>query len=82
MKKFLKVLGVLVIVLVYLRIVIYQQLDLISGFSAKSATSWHFIDGRNLKSIQQGDIDIPKIDWATNKINDTGNFVISTIYRQ
>lgn len=81
MKKILKVLAVvLLLVLVYLRIAIYPQLDLISGFSAKSVASGHFIDGRNLKSIQQGDIDIPKIDWAKNKINDTGNFVTSNVY--
>lgn len=81
MKKFLKIFGVLlVILLVYLRIAIYPQLDLISGFSAKSVASGHFIDGRNLETIQQGDNDIPKIDWATNKINDSEKFVASSVY--
>jgi CubicO group peptidase (beta-lactamase class C family) len=81
MKKFFKVLAVLlVVVLVYLRISIYPQLDLISGFSAKSVTSSHFIDGRNLETIQQGDNDIDKIDWATNEINDEGKFVTSSIH--
>lgn len=81
MKKFLKVFAVLLlIVLVYLRIAIYPQLDLISGFSAKSMASGHFIDGRNLETIQKGDNDIPKVNWATNKINDAGKFVTSTVH--
>ncbi|MEO5776981.1 MAG: serine hydrolase [Flavobacterium sp.] len=81
MKKLLKVLTVLLlIVLVYLRIAIYPQLDLISGFSAKSVASGHFIDNRNLEIIQQGDNDIPKIDWATNEINDKGKFATSTVH--
>ena len=81
MKKFFKVLVVLLlIVLVYFRIAIYPQLDLISGFSAKSVASGHFIDGRNLNMIQQSDNDIDKIDWATNEINDKGMFVTATVH--
>ncbi len=80
-KKFLKALAVvLLIVLVYLRIAIYPQLDLISGFSAKSVASGHFIDGRNLETIEQGDNDINKIDWATNKIDDDQHYVTSSVY--
>jgi CubicO group peptidase (beta-lactamase class C family) len=81
MKKFLKVLTVvLLIVLVYLRIAIYPQLDLISGFSSKSVASGHFIDGRSLETIQQSDNDIDKIDWATNKIDGKQRFVTSNVY--
>ena len=81
MKKFFKVLVVLLlIILVYLRIAIYPQLDLISGFSAKSVASGHFIDDRNLETIQQGDNDIPKVNWATNEINDEGEFATSTVH--
>ena len=80
MKKFLKIFAVvLLVVLLYLRISIYPQLDLISGFSAKSVASGHFIDGRSLETIQQGDNDIDKIDWATNEINDAGKWVTSTV---
>ncbi|HNP32021.1 MAG TPA: serine hydrolase [Flavobacterium sp.] len=80
MKKILKVVVVLLVVLlVYLRIAIYPQLDLISGFSAKSVASGHFIDGRNLETIQKNDNDIPKVDWATNKINETVKFVTSSV---
>ena len=81
MKKFLKVFAVLLLVLlVYIRLSIYPQLDLISGFSAKSVASGHFIDGRSLEIIEQGDNDIPKIDWATSKINDVEKFATSSIY--
>jgi CubicO group peptidase (beta-lactamase class C family) len=81
MKKFFKIFAVLVLLLlVYLRIEIYPQLDLISGFSAKSVASGHFLDNRSLETIQQGDNDIDKIDWATNEINDTERFVTSKVY--
>lgn len=81
MKKFLKILAVLLlIVLVYLRVAIYPQLDLISGFSAKSVASGHFIDGRSLETIQKGDNDIDKVDWATNAIDENGKFAISKVY--
>lgn len=81
MKKLLKIFAVLLlIVLVYLRISIYPQLDLISGFSAKSVASGHFIDGRDLETIQQGDNDIPKVDWATNLIHEKGKFVTATVH--
>jgi CubicO group peptidase (beta-lactamase class C family) len=81
MKKFLKIPVILLLVaLVYLRIAIYPQLDLISGFSAKSVASGHFIDNRSLETIQQGDNNIPKVDWATNEINQQGKFVTSTVY--
>ncbi len=81
MKKFLKIFAVLVlIVLVYLRLAIYPQLDLISGFSAKSVASGHFIDDRSLETIEQGDNDIPKVDWATNTINDAEKLVTSNVH--
>jgi CubicO group peptidase (beta-lactamase class C family) len=81
MKKKFKIFAVLLLlVLVYLRITIYPQLDLISGFSSKSVASGHFLDNRSLETIQQGDNDIDKIDWATNEINDAERFVTSKVY--
>jgi len=81
MKKILKIVTVLLlIVLVYLRIEIYPQLDIITGFSAKSVASGHFIDGRSLETIQKGDNDIDKVDWATNAIDENGKFVVSKVY--
>lgn len=80
MKKFLKIFAiVLVAVLVYFRISIYPQLDLISGFSAKSVASGHFLDNRNLETIEQGDNDIDKVNWATNEINDSEHFATSEV---
>jgi CubicO group peptidase (beta-lactamase class C family) len=81
MKKFFKIFSVLLIlVLVYLRIEIYPQLDMITGFSSKSVTSGHFLDNRSLETIEQGDNDIDKIDWATNEINDAERYVTSKVY--
>lgn len=81
MKKSLKVfVALLLIALLYFRIVLYPQLDIITGFSAKSVASGHFIDGRRLEIIQQGDNDIDKIDWATNKIENKQRFVTSSVY--
>jgi len=81
MKKILKIFGVLLLFLfVYFRFNIYPQLDLISGFSAKSVASGHFIDGRSLETIQQGDNDIDKIDWATNTIDSKQRFVTASVY--
>ncbi len=81
MKKFLKIFVVLVLVLLaYLRIEIYPKLDLISGFSAKSVASAHFIDGRSLETIQQNDNDIDKVDWATNTIDEKNREVVSSVH--
>src|SRR6218665_262797 len=66
--------------IIYLVVTTYPQLDMISGFSAKSVASGHFIDGRSLETIQQGDNDIPKIDWATNTIDEEGKFTTATVY--
>ncbi|GAA4051532.1 serine hydrolase [Flavobacterium chungnamense] len=53
---------------------------MITGFSSKSVTSGHFLDNRSLETIEQGDNDIDKIDWATNEINDAERFVTSKVY--
>lgn len=81
MKNFLRILGLLLLaIFVYLWFFIYPQLDLISGFSAKSVASGHFIDGRPLHTIEQGDNDIDKIDWSSNTIGETGKSVTSKVY--
>ena len=80
MKNFFKVLGLLfLVVLIYLRIAIYPQLDLISGFSAKSVASGHFLDNRSQKMIEHGDNDIDKIDLATNQIDQSGKFASASV---
>ena len=81
MKKTLKVLALLILIaLVYVRIAIYPQLDLISGFSAKSVASGHFLDDRSLEMIEDGDNDIDKIDWAKNSIDESEGSVSSSVY--
>jgi len=55
-------------------------LDIITGFSAKSVASGHFIDGRSLETIQQGDNDIDKVDWATNTIEENKKIASSKVY--
>lgn len=81
MKKFLKVLLlVVVLALLYFGFTTYPKLDLISGFSAKSVASGHFIDNRPLDLIQKTDNDIDMIDLAKNSIDDAGKFAISSVY--
>lgn len=81
MKKILSFFAVLLlIILIYFLIAIYPQLDIITGFSAKSVASGHFIDGRSLETIQQGDNDIDKVDWATNTIEENKKIASSKVY--
>lgn len=81
MKNFLRILGLLLLGLfVYLWFFIYPQLDLISGFSAKSVASGHFIDGRSLSLIESRDNDIEKVDWSSNSIDEAGQFATAKVY--
>jgi CubicO group peptidase (beta-lactamase class C family) len=81
MKKALKFLGIaLVIFLIYFGYTTYPKLDLISGFSAKSVASGHFIDNRSLEQIENGDNDFDPINIATNKINDNEKSATSSVY--
>lgn len=81
MKKILKVLAlVLVLAFLYFGFTTYPKLDLISGFSAKSVASGHFMDHRSLDLIQKTDNDIPLLDLATNTINDAGKLATSAVY--
>ncbi|MRX39085.1 serine hydrolase [Flavobacterium sp. LC2016-23] len=81
MKKILKLLVlVLVIAFLYFGFTTYPKLDLISGFSAKSVASGHFLDHRPLDLIQKTDNDIKMIDLASNSIDEAGKFVTSNVY--
>jgi CubicO group peptidase (beta-lactamase class C family) len=81
MKKILKIAGIIVLFMVlYFGYTTYQKLDLISGFSAKSVASAHFIDQRKLSLIEQTDNDISLIDLAKNSINDAENFATASVY--
>ncbi|KLT70722.1 serine hydrolase domain-containing protein [Flavobacterium sp. ABG] len=81
MKKIVKLIVlVLVVALLYYGFTTYPKLDLISGFSAKSVASGHFLDNRSLELIEKGDNDIPLLDLATNKIDEAGKFATSAVY--
>ncbi len=81
MKKVFRFLGLLLLVtIVYSGFKTYPKLDLISGFSAKSIASGHFIDHRSKSLIEKTDNDIKLIDLAKNKINDAEKYVTSSVY--
>ncbi len=81
MKKVFKYVGfALLAVAFYIGFTTYPKLDLISGFSAKSIASGHFIDQRAQEVIEKGDNDIKLIDLATNTIDDNGKFATASVY--
>ena len=53
---------------------------MISGFSAKSIASGHFIDNRSQEMIEKGDNDIDLIDLAKNKIEAVGKYAAASVY--
>lgn len=81
MKKIFKILGVIALVLLfYFGFTTYPKLDLISGFSAKSITSGHFIDNRSLATIESSDNDIPMITMAKNELNDADKTGTASVF--
>ncbi|MEL1252963.1 serine hydrolase [Flavobacterium sp. DGU38] len=81
MKKIFKLLGILLLLVVlYFGFTTYPKLDLISGFSAKSIASGHFLDNRSKELIEKTDNDINLIDLATNTIDEAGKFATSSVY--
>ncbi|MEZ7505640.1 serine hydrolase domain-containing protein [Flavobacterium sp. Arc2] len=81
MKKFFKLVGFASFIgILYYGFITYPKLDLISGFSAKSIASGHFIDHRSMEMIEKGDNDIKMIDLATNTIDENGQFATASVY--
>ena len=81
MKKVLKVFGIIIlVVLIYFISVNYPKLELISGFSAKSVASAHFIDERSLKFIEKSDNDIKLVRLASNEIIDKEKYATSSVF--
>ncbi|PXY45050.1 serine hydrolase domain-containing protein [Flavobacterium hydrophilum] len=81
MKKVFRLLGILLLLIIlYFGFTTYPKLDLISGFSAKSIASGHFLDNRSKELIEKTDNDINLIDLATNTIDDAGKFATSNVY--
>lgn len=81
MKKLLKIVALLIIFLISVGFYInYPKLELISGFSAKSVASGHFIDHRSLDLIEKSDNDIKLIRWANNSISEEEKFATSSVF--
>ena len=80
MKKIVKILGLPVVLLLVYYLYINYPLDIISGFSAKSIASGHFIDQRSLEMIENGDNDVSIIFLATNKIDGNGKFATASVF--
>jgi CubicO group peptidase (beta-lactamase class C family) len=81
MKKILRIIVLVVLgYIVYYGFITYPKLDLISGFSAKSIASGHFIDNRSIDLIEKTDNDIDLIDLAKNTVNDVEKFATASVY--
>lgn len=81
MKKAFQFIGLVVLAtVIYFGFDTYPKLDLISGFSAKSVASGHFLDNRSLKVIEAGDNDIKMIDLASNTIHESTKTAEASVY--
>ena len=81
MKKAFRFIGLVVLAtVIYYGFETYPKLDLISGFSAKSVASGHFLDNRSIDLIAKTDNDIDMIDLAKNEINDAEKFATASVY--
>ena len=81
MKKIILFLGITVLAfLISFGLMTYPKLDLISGFSAKSIASGHFIDNRSQEMIEKGDNDIKMIHLAKNRINESEKLATASVY--
>ncbi len=78
--KFLKIFGIFVLAfLVTAGFLNYPKLVLISGFAAKNTASAHFLDGRSLDVISDGDNDIPLVKYANNSIDEVAKSASSSV---
>jgi CubicO group peptidase (beta-lactamase class C family) len=81
MKKIIRFIGLVILAtVIYYGFDTYPKLDLISGFSAKSVASGHFLDNRSVTLIEKTDNDINMIDLASNKVDDLEKFATATVY--
>ncbi|WP_066217537.1 serine hydrolase domain-containing protein [Formosa haliotis] len=81
MRKFLKLFGLLLVVLLTVAIYLnYPKLNFITGFASKSVCSCTFLADRSLASIEAQDNDFSPIDLATNKIDFENKSVTSTVF--
>jgi CubicO group peptidase (beta-lactamase class C family) len=80
MKKLKYLIWIIPVALAAAVVINYPKLDLISGYSAKSVASAHFMDGRSLEMIEAGDNDIKLVDLASNSIDEDGKYAVSSVF--
>ncbi|WP_281323032.1 serine hydrolase domain-containing protein [Flavobacterium aestivum] len=81
MKKYFKItIFPLFLFVGYFGFTSYPKLELISGFSAKSVASGHFIANRSQEIIEKNDNNFDVIGWATNEINESEKFATATVF--
>jgi CubicO group peptidase (beta-lactamase class C family) len=81
MKKTFKIVGLLLLLIIgYFVFTTYPKLDLISGFSAKSIASGHFLDNRSIELIEKSDNDIKLLGLAKNEINEAQKYATSNVF--
>ena len=81
MKKYFRISAfVFLVFLGYFGFTNYPKLELISGFSAKSVASGHFIANHTQNFIERNDDAFDVIDWATNEINESGKFATASVF--
>ena len=80
MKNFFKILALALFGFWIYFLYLNYPLDLISGFSAKSVASGHFIDYRSLEIIENGDNDFSPIFFSRNQIDDKEKIATATVF--
>lgn len=81
MNKKIKFLVLILLLFVFfIGYINYPKLEIMSGFSAKSIASGHFIDHRSLEMIEKGDNDISELSIVNSKIVEAGKFVTSAVF--
>jgi len=81
MKKYFKYIGLIAfLILGYIGYTNYPKLDIISGFSAKSVASGHFVGNHSLEMIEKSDNDFDPINLAINIINSSEKWATSSVY--
>lgn len=85
MKKWLKRIGLTIVVLLlvligYVAVFEFPKLELISGFSAKSLASGHFIDNRSVEQVAAEDNDIDLVRLANLTINESSKTAVADVF--
>ncbi len=81
MKKTLKYLVLIILIAIgYIAYTTYPKFDIVSGFSAKSIASHHFMAKRSQKMTEKRDNDVPSMNMATNVVDEKSMSVTSSVY--